>query len=194
MRNNRPLSLFRNRFRCSKNMPNKFGGVSFMTPAVVVVLAVSFFPAIIEAQRTPAGGQFQVNSLTPNNQNYPRVGKDGAGNFVIVRSSFGSSGSDSDGLSIQGQRFNGALPPPSLSVVVEGETVTLTWTPVDGASGYTVIHAPFPHGTPIGSIDVGPALSISGTLNSGDAFFVAVRAFDITGPGSFSNIETFEIP
>jgi hypothetical protein len=56
------------------------------------------------------GGQFQVNTYTTNSQNYPSVAMDADGDFVVVWTSWGSFGTDSSILSIQGQRYasNGA--------------------------------------------------------------------------------------
>ena len=67
----------------------------------------------IQGQRFgPAGNtlesQFQVNSYTTDNQVHPSVAVDPDGDFVVVWSSDGSSGSDTSDSSIQGQRF-GAL-------------------------------------------------------------------------------------
>jgi hypothetical protein len=50
------------------------------------------------------GGQFQVNTYTTDSQKYPDVAAS-QGGFVVVWESFGSSGTDTDGTSIQGQRF-----------------------------------------------------------------------------------------
>lgn len=55
---------------------------------------------------SPLGGEFQVNAYTTNNQGYPSVATDAAGNFVVVWESDGSSGSDTDGYSVQGQRYD----------------------------------------------------------------------------------------
>jgi hypothetical protein len=52
-----------------------------------------------------AGGQFQVNTYTTNNQRLPSVSLDTNGDFVVVWDSRGSSGTDSSHYSIQGQRF-----------------------------------------------------------------------------------------
>ena len=56
----------------------------------------------------PSGTEFQVNTYTTNNQVFPSVASDSAGNFVVVWQSRGSAGSDTDGYSVQGQ-----LPEPS---------------------------------------------------------------------------------
>jgi hypothetical protein len=58
--------------------------------------------------RDPIGDEFQVNAYTTGNQNRPAVAMDGDGDFVVVWESNGSSGSDTDGASIQGQRYNSA--------------------------------------------------------------------------------------
>lgn len=52
------------------------------------------------------GGQFQVNTYTTDKQDEPSVGMDPLGNFVVVWGSYGSSGTDSDYESIQGQFFD----------------------------------------------------------------------------------------
>src|SRR5262245_10426985 len=56
----------------------------------------------------PAGPGFQVNSYTTNNQYGPSVAADADGDFVVVWQSQGSSGGDSSGYSIQGQRYTRA--------------------------------------------------------------------------------------
>ncbi len=70
----------------------------------------------VQAQRytaagTPAGGQFQVNTYTTSDQQYPSVAMDADGDFVVVWQSFGSSGSDASSFSIWGQRYNAAGTP-----------------------------------------------------------------------------------
>jgi hypothetical protein len=65
----------------------------------------------IQAQRfdadgTPLGAQFQVNTYTTAVQRYPAVAADAAGNFLVVWQSLGSNGTDSDSWSIQGRRFD----------------------------------------------------------------------------------------
>jgi hypothetical protein len=53
-----------------------------------------------------AGGEFQVNTYTTDDQRFPSVAIDPAGDFVVVYQSFGSAGTDSAGTSIQGQRYD----------------------------------------------------------------------------------------
>jgi hypothetical protein len=54
---------------------------------------------------SPLGSEFQVNTYTTNDQRYPSVAADAEGDFVVVWHSFGSSGTDVDGYSVQGQRY-----------------------------------------------------------------------------------------
>jgi hypothetical protein len=51
------------------------------------------------------GTQFQVNTYTTGYQSDPSVSADSDGDFVVVWSSFGSSGTDTGSHSIQGQHF-----------------------------------------------------------------------------------------
>ena len=53
----------------------------------------------------PAGAQFQVNTYTASSQYKPSVATDANGDFVVVWTSSGSSGTDTSGNSIQGQRY-----------------------------------------------------------------------------------------
>jgi hypothetical protein len=64
----------------------------------------------IQAQRydangSPLGGQFQVNTDTPGDQYLPRVAADARGGFVVAWASPFSAGSDSSFLSIQVRQF-----------------------------------------------------------------------------------------
>jgi len=65
----------------------------------------------IQAQRYEANGvglgnQFQVNTFATSDQEFPTVGADAQGNFVVAWMSWGSSGSDTSLTSIQAQRFD----------------------------------------------------------------------------------------
>jgi hypothetical protein len=78
-----------------------------------VVIWRNFSGTSIQGQRynsagAPQGGQFQVNTYNTNDQVYPSVAIDSDGDFVVVWDSLGSSGSDTDDWSIQGQRYNSA--------------------------------------------------------------------------------------
>ena len=54
---------------------------------------------------SPQGAEFQVNSYTTSDQQYPSVAAAADGDFVVVWNSAGSSGTDTSGDSIQGQRY-----------------------------------------------------------------------------------------
>ncbi|MEM8996811.1 MAG: hypothetical protein AAGF23_18645 [Acidobacteriota bacterium] len=54
----------------------------------------------------PASADVQVNSYTTSSQYSPAVASDADGGFLVVWVSLGSDGTDSDGFSIQGQRFS----------------------------------------------------------------------------------------
>jgi hypothetical protein len=57
------------------------------------------------------GGEFQVNTYTTDKQAYPAVASDPAGNFLVVWDSYGSVGSDTSGLSVEGQRYDASGSP-----------------------------------------------------------------------------------
>ncbi len=64
---------------------------------------------VYAAGGTPVGAQFQVNTYTTNVQGFGQVAADGAGDFVVVWQSYGSSGDDTSSTSIQHQLFFGPL-------------------------------------------------------------------------------------
>ena len=59
------------------------------------------------ADGSPSGTEFQVNTYTTGGQRLPRVAAGGAGEFVVVWQSQGSGANDTAGYSIQGQRYSG---------------------------------------------------------------------------------------
>lgn len=66
--------------------------------------------ASIQAQRyasngAPQGAEFQVNSYTTGNQTFPSVAAASDGDYLLVWTSTGSPGTDSDNTSIQGQLY-----------------------------------------------------------------------------------------
>ena len=86
--------------------------------------------------------------------------------------------------------------PPILSAVVSGTGVTLSWSAVDGATGYFLSYAPSPYtgSGAIVTLDVGASNMLSADLGPGAAFFTAVQARDNTGLSVYSNVEEVEIP
>ncbi len=86
--------------------------------------------------------------------------------------------------------------PPVLSAVVSDSKVTLTWSAVNGATGYFLSYAqsPYAGAASIVTLYVGNQNTLSATLNYGTAFLVAVQAQDSAGLSAYSNIETVNIP
>ena len=64
---------------------------------------------VLNASGTLVGSQFQVNSYTTSSQDSPTVAADGQGGFVVVWQSDGSSGTDTNGTSIQAQRYSSGV-------------------------------------------------------------------------------------
>jgi hypothetical protein len=108
---------------------------------------------------TTQGSQFQVNSYTTSYQFAPAVAMESSGDFVVVWQSDGSSGSDSDDESIQGQRFSAEDSPPT-PTPTDTPTLTPTNTP-------TPTHTPTdtPTHTPTATMTETPTPSITPTLN-----------------------------
>ena len=71
--------------------------------AGIVLVALSSGSVPVFAQPIPVGDEFVVNTYTTNNQMFPQVARDAAGNFVVV---WGSDGQDGDGFGVFGQRFD----------------------------------------------------------------------------------------
>jgi len=76
----------------------------------------------------PVGGEFQVNTYTTGAQTFARTAPDGAGGFVVVWRSAGSSGSDSSDLSIHAQRFEGTSTPTTTTSTTAPDTGTTSTT------------------------------------------------------------------
>lgn len=84
---------------------------------------------------------------------------------------------------------------PVLSYGVDGLTVDIDWTPVEGATQYKLSYAPYPYTglESIKSIDLGTDTSFSADLWNGAAFYIAVQAGDGQGYSGYSNIENFTV-
>ncbi len=87
------------------------------------------------------------------------------------------------------------LDAPILSVGVDVNIVTLSWTSITDAEGYRLYYAPYPYTGPdtIGNIDMGNQTRVSFELPMGSAFYVAIKAYNKQGESDFSNIEYFII-
>ena len=75
------------------------------------------------------GGEFQVNTYTTYSQAGPSVALDADGDFVVVWNSAGSDDTDSDGASIQGQRYAGIFAARIFADGFESGDTT-AWSPV----------------------------------------------------------------
>ena len=80
--------------------------------------AFSVQARLYDAGGSPAGDEFQVNTLTTNVQWYPAVAADDQGDFVVAWQSSVSSGTDTEFSSIQARRFdsNGVPQGPEFQV------------------------------------------------------------------------------
>ncbi len=76
------------------------------------------------AAGSPVGSEFQVNSYTTSDQRWASVAMDADGDFVVVWYSDGSGGADTDGYSIQGQRYNAAGGPVGSEFQVNSYTTS----------------------------------------------------------------------
>jgi hypothetical protein len=98
---------------------------------------------------------------------------------------------------IAGWDGGGIIPPaaPTLTLTTAGTLVTLSWSAVSGATGYTLSYAQCPYAGPetIFSIDMGTQTGISVNLWEGASFFVAVQANNSAGSSDYSNIGYFLI-
>ena len=88
----------------------------------------------VQAQRYdatggPVGGQFQVNSYTTSQQGDVAVAFDGAGNFVVTWRSDGGAGSDTDGSSVQAQRYDATGAPVGGQFQVNSYTTSFQFSP-----------------------------------------------------------------
>jgi len=83
--------------------------------------------------------------------------------------------------------------PPVISYTTSGITLSISWTDIADADGYTLFYAPYPSASPINNIDMGSQTSLTGDLVDGAAFYIAVQAYNNTGNSNFSNLEYFVI-
>jgi hypothetical protein len=87
--------------------------------------------------------------------------------------------------------YESVLAAPTLTVTMSGTAVSLSWTSVAGATGYTLYYAPYPYTGPetIESVDMGAKTSTPADFLEGSAFYVAVQAYDSARSSEYSNIE-----
>ncbi|MBZ0103299.1 MAG: hypothetical protein K8I65_14150 [Thermoanaerobaculia bacterium] len=110
------------------------------TTALAVLIAG--LARLVGAQFSPAGPDFQVNTLATGRQWYASVGADTEGNFVVVWESEGSDGTDSSSASVQARRFRADGLPLGPQFQVNTFTTGEQWEPevaVDGQCGFVVV-------------------------------------------------------
>lgn len=83
--------------------------------------------------------------------------------------------------------------PPIMSHSEQGVDITISWTAVPGATGYTLFYAPYPFQgvETIGSFDMGATMGASFHLWEGAQYFIAVQAYDGSGSSDYSNVDYF---
>ncbi len=92
----------------------------------------------------PVGGEFQVNTYTTSFQSQPSVSSDQDGGFVVVWRNLGRSGTDTDGVSIQGQRYDSDGLPVGGEFQVNTYTTSYQYEPAVAAGpngGFVVVWA-----------------------------------------------------
>ena len=84
---------------------------------------------------------------------------------------------------------------PTLTLATSGIKVSLSWSSVTGATGYTLYYAPYPYtgSDSIENISMGMQTSMSVSLWEGAAFYVAVQSYNSKGQSGYSNITHFEL-
>jgi len=118
------------------------GRVRELSRLLVLGVLLAARAEVAAAPGDPIGPQFQVNTFTTGNQFFPDVAPDGAGGFVVVWFSPGSSGTDTSNTSVQGQRFDAAGAPVGGEFQVNTYTTSYQFVPrvgPDGAGGFVVV-------------------------------------------------------
>jgi len=120
----------------------------------------------------PIGGEFQVNTYTPARQWRPDVAPHGEGGFVVVWTSDGSSGADTDGDSVQGQRFLASGAPLGPQFEINTYTTEFQSSPrvvADETGGFVVVWSSSgSYGTDDGSSVQGRRYAADGSPQGGE--------------------------
>ena len=107
---------------------------------------------------TAQGEQFQVNSYTTGSQYFPAVAVAPDGRFTVVWESFGSSGTDTSGYSIQGQHYASGGSPQGAQFQVNTHTDSFQRYPsvaADAGGDFVVVwHSFGSSGTDTGSYSI----------------------------------------
>jgi hypothetical protein len=101
--------------------------------------AGGIFGRRFDASGSPLGGEFQVNTYTTDNQFFPTVASDAAGNFVVV---WESGGQDGNSFGVFGRRFGADGDPTTPEFQVNTYTTSVQVEPAvafDGSGGFVVV-------------------------------------------------------
>lgn len=82
---------------------------------------------------------------------------------------------------------------PQISVQVDNLDVTVSWDAGETVDQFILYYAPWPKATPINNIPLENQRSLSVTLPSGSAYYVAVKRVTAEGTSPYSNIEYFRL-
>jgi hypothetical protein len=158
---------------------------------VVCLVLVLAPPSRTSAPAQPVGAEFQVNTYTTSGQFSPAVGPDGAGGFVVVWHSFGSSGTDTSSYSVQGQRYSSAGTAVGAQFQLNTYTTAFQQRPTvgpDGAGGFVVVWQSYGgSGTDTSSFSIqGQRYTSAGTAVGADfqvnTFTTSNQSFPSVGP------------
>lgn len=97
-----------------------------------------------DASGAALGSAFEVNSYTTSFQLHPALGADVDGNFVVAWTSYGSSGSDTDGASVRARRHDAAGTAVGSEFQVNSYTTSQQYNAavaVDPMGGFLVVWA-----------------------------------------------------
>jgi secreted trypsin-like serine protease len=83
---------------------------------------------------------------------------------------------------------------PVMALSLENKQIKMSWSQVQGATGYEIYYAPYPFGLPINYLDVVNQTTFSTELQTGNDFYVAVKAYNSLCKSDFSNSDFFVIP
>lgn len=126
--------------------------------------------ATVFATSTPSPADQQVNTYTTDSQDSPEVARDAVGNVVVVWTSRGSSGTDSDENSIQGRRYASDGSTLGGDFQVNTYTTSIQYTPAiasDADGNFVVVWASHGSGgtdSSVGSIQAQRFASDGSTL------------------------------
>jgi hypothetical protein len=98
--------------------------------------------------------------------------------FLCTTCFFIRVSSSGEGNVVKPTSLRTSISAPSLTVTTSNSTVSMTWTSVSDATGYTLYYAPYPDITYIQSIDMGNQISFSANLPVDNAFYVAIQAYN----------------